>query len=149
MSSADPRRAKRTILAALATLPVRHVVTHDVLAAELGLNVRLVQTLLTALTAIERETVPWHRVVARGGAIGWGPNRDQQFARLVREGILVSPAGVVQDMARHALGALPQPGDLQPTGVAGVSNARPMSADVADPGPAAPTSRSRGMKSRP
>ena len=42
-------------------------------------------------------------MVAKGGAIGRGPHRDAQFARLVREGVPVSPAGIVQDMARVAI----------------------------------------------
>ena len=70
------------------------------LALKLGVPPPLVATMLSQLTEDEREIVPWHRVVAKGGAIGRGPHRERQFARLIQEGIVVSPAGIVQDLAR-------------------------------------------------
>ena len=85
---------------AAGTIPSGRVTTFDVLAESLGQPPALVHLMLSGLTEDERDFAPWHRVVAKGGAIGRGLHRDQQFARLVREGIPVSPAAIVQDMPR-------------------------------------------------
>lgn len=98
--------ARRGLLDLVRQVPVGRVVTIDQLARHFDLLSPLVTTLLAQLTEDERQSVPWHRVVAKGGAIGRGPHRDRQFAALLREGVLVSPAGVVQDMARVALPSL-------------------------------------------
>jgi len=128
---------KENLLTLLRTVPSGRVTTFDMLGEKLGQPAALVQLLLSALTDDEREIAPWHRVVAKGGAIGRGPHRDQQFARLIREGILVSPAGIIQDMPRFLVttfkGASPMqqpPPEIPP--------------HVPQPG-----HRSRGMKSRP
>jgi methylated-DNA-protein-cysteine methyltransferase-like protein len=128
---------KGNLLTLLRTIPCGRVTTFDMLAEELGQPAALVQLLLSALTEDEREIAPWHRVVAKGGAIGRGPHRDQQFARLIREGILVSPAGIVQDMPRFLVTTFEAASSVQQ---------RPpeVSPDVHQPG-----HRSRGMKSRP
>src|SRR5262245_49706948 len=99
-------RPKADLLALLRKVPLGYVTTAEGLAAEIGVPAPLVVTMLAQLDEDERDLVPWHRVVARGGGIGRGPHRDQQFARLVREGVTVSPAGIVQDLARHMLNAL-------------------------------------------
>ena len=62
----------------------RHIV--DMLALKLGVPPPVATCFM--LTEDEREIVPWHRVVAKGGAIGRGPLRDRQFARLSEEGIV-------------------------------------------------------------
>jgi methylated-DNA-protein-cysteine methyltransferase related protein len=116
-------------------IPAGAVVAVDLIAKQLGVIPTVVITLLANLTEDERETSPWHRVVAKGGAIGRGPHRDQQFAKLVREGVPVSPAGIVQDMNRVAVKDL----SLPPSG----ATKRP------EPPVAPPLSRSRGMKDRP
>jgi methylated-DNA-protein-cysteine methyltransferase-like protein len=128
---------KGNLLTLLRTIPSGRVTTFDMLAEELGQPAALVQLLLSALTEDEREIAPWHRVVAKGGAIGRGPHRDQQFARLIREGILVSPAGIVQDMPRFLVTTFEAASPVQQ---------RPpeIPPDVSPPG-----HRSRGMKSRP
>ncbi len=91
---------KVKLIAAMRKVPPGRVVTYDVLAAFLETPPRHVETLLGHLSDDEREGVSWHRAVAKGGAIGWGPVRDAKFQKLVREGVAVSPAGIVQDMAR-------------------------------------------------
>ena len=127
---------KAKLLAALRNVPAGRVVTSDTLAASLASNARLVETTLAQLSEDERDAVPWHRVVAKGGAIGWGPLRDAKFQRLIREGVSVSPAGIVQDMARSA--------------VTGLSQQLPAAKDARDTAtPLTPPSRSRGMKDRP
>jgi methylated-DNA-protein-cysteine methyltransferase related protein len=129
---------KAKLLAALRNVPQGRVVTHDTLAVLLASSPRLIETTLAQLSEDEREMVPWHRAVAKGGAIGRGPNRDQQFAKLIREGVAVSPAGIVQDMARTAVKDL----TVTPSAV----TKRP---DAALPPTLGPLSRSRGMKDRP
>ncbi len=127
---------KSKLLASLRKVPPGRVVTYDTLAAALSILPRHVETLLGHLSEDEREMVPWHRAVAKGGAIGWGLLRDAKFQKLVREGVAVSPAGIVQDMARSVvieLNSLP---------VLTKEQSQPLS-------PPAGLGRARGMKDRP
>jgi len=130
-------RSKADLLTLLRKVPLGRVTTAERLAAEIGIPAPLAVTILSQLTEDERDIVPWHRVVARGGGIGRGPHRDQQFARLVREGVMVSPAGIVQDLARHLLATLDEASLLNAARVE-----RP-------PREGKPAGRSRGMKLRP
>lgn len=131
------RRMAQDLLMLISTVPSGRVVGIDLLAQRLSVNPAVVTTLMTGLTEDERDRVPWHRVVAKGGAIGRGPHRDTHFARLVREGVPVSPAGIVQDMSRIAVTEL-------------VASAGPIPiADAKVCPPQQPLSRSRGMKDRP
>jgi methylated-DNA-protein-cysteine methyltransferase related protein len=123
---------KAELLELLQRIPLGRVTSPESLGDELGVPPSLVATLLAQLSEDERDLVPWYRVVAKGGAIGRGPHRDQQFARLVREGVMVSPAGIVQDLARHMVFAFDD-ASLQ---------------KGADEAPRA-GGRSRGMKQRP
>lgn len=97
-----PGHARLTgeILTRLRNVPAGRVTTFDALADDTGVAPRFVAHMLSTLSEDERQSVPWHRVVANGGALGYGPHRDSQFARLVREGVPVSPAGIVQDLAQ-------------------------------------------------
>ena len=130
--------SKSKLLANLRKVSAGRVVTYEALGQALSISPRHVETLLGNLSEDEREMVPWHRAVAKGGAIGRGPNRDQQFAKLVREGVAVSPAGIVQDMARVTIKDL----SALPPSVTKRPDAAP------SPAPAS-LSRSRGMKDRP
>ena len=130
------RRIKPELLTLLRNVPVGSVVTVDCLAVCLKVIPTVVATLLANLTIEERAVAPWHRVIAKGGAIGRGPHRDEQFARLVREGVPVAPAGIVQDMARVAVT------DIDPDAAARTKRFNTAL-------PAAPPSRSRGMKDHP
>ena len=137
MPGAGKSTTRVRVLALLARVPAGRVATIDVLAGEAGIVPQHITTILQSLSEDERQALPWHRAVAKGGAIGRGPWREAQFARLVREGISVSPAGVVQDMARAAIADLK---DVQ------------VSAKSSEPAAAAAPprlSRSRGMKDRP
>jgi methylated-DNA-protein-cysteine methyltransferase-like protein len=119
----------------LQRVPSGRVTTVEALAENLGEPAALVRSRLSQLTEDERDLVPWHRVVAKGGAIGRGPHRDQQFARLAREGVLVSPAGIVHDLPRFAVTTFS--GALE-------NNAAASGKPTVAP---AMLSRSRGMKS--
>jgi methylated-DNA-protein-cysteine methyltransferase-like protein len=132
-------RLKRDLLGLIHAIPRGRVATADALAAHLKTLQPLVATLLNHLTEEERDANPWHRVVAKGGAIGRGPNRDAQFARLLREGVPVSPAGVVQDMDRLSITA---------AALANLAAVKPRAPDREEPPPLSPA-RSRGMKDRP
>lgn len=122
------------LLDLLRKIPPGRVASVDRIAAELGRPAAVVRTMLAQLSDDEREVVPWHRVVAKGGAIGRGPYRDEQFARLVREGVMVSPAAIVQDLARQMIS------DFEEASLP--KNAKP----TESPGQGG---RSRGMKERP
>lgn len=113
------RQLRADLLAALALIPQGRVASVDLIAAKVRAPLPTVLRLLAELTEDERQLVPWHRAVRRGGAIGWGPHREAHFARLLREGIPVSPAGIVQDMPRNALSSFepketPKPAASQP-----------------------------------
>ena len=129
-------KAKAELIGLLRLVPVGRVVTLDAIAAELKTLPNFVATMINNLSSDERDIAPWHRVVAKGGAIGRGPHRDQQFARLVREGVMVSPAGIVQDMSRVV--------------TTDFDAVRAPKASVVDVAPIEkPAGRSRGMKSHP
>ena len=131
MAAAPSKTGTRAeLLTLIRKIPAGRVTTDETLADKIGVPPPLVGTLLGHLSGEERDLVPWHRIVAKGGAIGRGPHRDQQFARLIREGILVSPAGAVQDLARVMMVSFDEP-------------------PVRPEGPAKPGGRSRGMKSHP
>jgi methylated-DNA-protein-cysteine methyltransferase-like protein len=129
--------ARSEVLKILRKIPLGRVTSPDALAAASEIGTALVVTLLAQLSEDERELVPWHRVVAKGGAIGRGMHRDQQFARLAREGVMVSPAGVVQDLARHMISSFDDVALAENVGGSAVSAA------------SKPGGRSRGMKQRP
>ena len=138
MRAAAQVQIKTEILKLVRQVPSGRVTTFDAIAVRLKVPPRLVATVLTGLNENEREIVCWHRVVAQGGAIGRGPHRDQQFARLVREGVLVAPAGVVQDLTRVCLTAFDD-----------VKGGNRLGPAAAQPTASGPASRSRGMKDRP
>lgn len=130
--------------AALRSVPSGRVTTFEALALHAGAPVAEIITALARLNEDQRQMLPWHRVVAKGGAIGRGPWRERQFALLLQEGVPVAPAGIVQEMGHRAVTDFNDPGpDVPPlaAGATGKDGAR-----TASP---TPPSRSRGMKSRP
>ncbi len=129
--------SKAELLSLLRRIPLGRVASVESVAGEIGIPAALVLTMLTQMSEDDRELVPWHRVVAKGGAIGRGPHRDQQFARLVREGVMVSPAGIVQDLPRFMILAFAN---------ASLPIAAAAETEVNTPKPGG---RSRGMKQRP
>lgn len=136
VTSGADRRMRAEMLTLVRAIPLGSVATVDLIATALGVIPTVVTTVLGGLSEDERQMLAWYRVVAKGGAIGRGPHRDEQFAKLVREGVPVSPAGIVQDMGRVAVTT------LDPM-------APQVSRGAAAPVQPAPLSRSRGMKDRP
>lgn len=122
------------VMALVHAVPPGRVVRLDDLARHLGAPVPHIVHVLSRLDAERRATTPWHRVVAKGGAIGRGPFREAQLAGLAREGVAVSAAGVVQDMGRVTV----CPDDLDTVQTAQSQNIAPK-----------PGGRARGMKDRP
>lgn len=133
------------LMGLLAAIPAGRVTTPEAIAAQLDVAPAWVRTSIGRLNEDELQMVPWHRVVAAGGAIGRGPWQETQFARLVREGIAVSPAGIVQDMGRVLLADLANlprfPDGRAPSSLA--------SSTIPDGVPPVTSSRSRGMKDHP
>lgn len=139
---ASPVRGR--LLDALRQIPPGRVASTNQLAEHLNRSLPETTALLAHLSDDERQACPWHRVVAKGGAIGRGPWRERQFALLIREGVAVSPAGIVQDMARAAIAQFNAPAPTPQN-----ATQRTPEAGSAGPGKELPKGRSRGMKDRP
>lgn len=123
-------RLKAEILKVLMRVPAGRVVTHATLGDRWNVPPRYIAQVIAALSDKERQGVPWHRVVAPGGAIGRHALRDEQIARLEAEGVPVAPVGIVHELGERAIQDLDNPGPaLAPRAGSGA------------PG------RSRGMKS--
>ncbi len=129
------QRIKRDTLAILAGVPAGFVTTHGDIGRHIAVFPGHIAALVAQLDEAERETVPWWRLVADGGAIGRHAWRDQQIAHLKADGIVLSPVGIVQDLAERRVKDLAAPP---------VAIAKP-----ADAGPSAKLSRSRGMLGKP
>jgi methylated-DNA-protein-cysteine methyltransferase-like protein len=125
--------AKAAILDLAQHIPAGRIATYAQFSLKLKVMVPQVAAVFAALSDVERARIPWWRIVADGGAIGRHPHRDEQMQRLRDEGLLVSPAGIVQDMAAVRVADLspPRPGTPAP--------------HAAPP----PRARSRGMKDKP
>ncbi len=135
MSSSDPHaRIKAEVLALAAHVPAGRVATHAQFSIKLKVISRQIATIFAGLDDAERARVPWWRIVADGGAIGRHPHRDEQMQRLRDEGLLVSPAGIVQELAARRVTELSMPRPGQPK---------------APPPPPPSRSRARGMKDKP
>lgn len=132
--TAQGRRAD--VLEVIGRIPRGRVATHRQIGMHLSIAPAHIAAMLTTLDDAERASAPWWRVVADGGAIGRHAARDTQMQMLRAEGLLVAPAGIVQDLADRRVRSLeaPRPGD------------QPRDEPVA---PTQPQARSRGMKGRP
>lgn len=149
MSGSPPfAHIKTDVVAIIAALPRGRVTSFTAIGTCLGVMPRHVQTIVADLDAAEATSLPWHRVVADGGAVGRHPRRDEQMARLKADGLTVSPVGIVAGLEHAMLTAVtrPLPGKGPPT-AAGAT------ADGADAPPSestpSPPSRSRGRFDRP
>jgi alkylated DNA nucleotide flippase Atl1 len=134
-NSAAYDRIKRETLTLVSRIPAGYVSTHGDIGRQLAVQTRHVAHILAELDATERDTTPWWRIVAQGGAIGRHTWRDDQIARLKKDGITLSGAGIVQDMADRRVKDLSNP--------PAVPLARPGHTTAGGSG------RSRGMKSHP
>ena len=123
------------LLALVSGIPTGYVCTHGALGRRSALQPRHVAHVLAPLGDADRAICPWWRVVADGGAIGRHVLRDEQIARLAGDGVPLSAAGIVQELAARRIDDL----DAPPTS--------PFASPAA--GAEAARSRSRGMKSHP
>ena len=123
------------VLRLTATLPAGRLTTFGALGNQLKASPRHIATLLAAIAEDAETDIPWHRVVADGGAVGRHERRGEQIRRLQAEGIAVSTGGFVQDFVRVA--------------VLDLSGPMPSASPSPQPGAATLLGRSRGMKDRP
>lgn len=124
----DPRTLAQ-LAPLLAAVAPGCVVTHRMVASALGTTIPRVMQIVAGLAAHET-ALPWWRIVADGGAIGRLSHRDAQIEKLKAEGLLVSPAGIVQGLAGR---------------IAGAPDAGPFPVHSSGTAP----SRARGMKGKP
>ncbi len=94
-------RIKADVMAIAMRIPLGRVVTHKQIGAHLRVMPRHVAYILATLDDGDREGVPWWRVVADGGAVGRHLRRDEQMQRLRSDGVVLSPVGIVQDLAER------------------------------------------------
>jgi methylated-DNA-protein-cysteine methyltransferase-like protein len=134
-NSAAYARIKSELVSIVASIPAGYVSTHGAMGRHLAVYSRHVAYILATLDEMERETIPWWRVVADGGAIGRHQRRDDQMARLRQDGVPLSGVGIVQELAERRVSDLSAP----------PAAPFPRRSDPAAAGP----SRSRGMKSHP
>jgi len=125
-------RAATELRAIIGRIPRGRVATHRLVAAALKVTIPQLIRMIAELDEAERKVLPWHRVVAEGGAVGRHDWREIQIAALRAEGIPVAPAGIVDELASRRLVSLDAP-------------APPI--EPASPG--VPKGRARGMKDRP
>jgi len=126
-------RIKKEILHIVSQVPKGWVTTNGDIGRALSVHARHVAYILTTLDDLDRETVPWWRVVAEGGAVGRHKRRDAQMLALRGDGVPLSGVGVVQDFSARRIPSLQAP------------PAAPFAATAEQEG--RPPSRSRGMKS--
>jgi methylated-DNA-protein-cysteine methyltransferase related protein len=127
-------RIKGDVIAIVTKIPAGRLATHGAIGQYLAVFPRHVAYVLATLDDLERETVPWWRVVADGGAIGRHQRRDDQMQRLKAEGCAVAPVGIVQDFAERVIRDVANPPTV-PLEPSTTSDGKP--------------ARSRGMRGRP
>ena len=126
-------RIKKEIFDIVSRVPSGWVTTNGDIGRALSVQPRHVAYILTTLDDLDRETIPWWRVVAEGGAVGRHKRRDAQLLALRNDGVPLSGVGVVQDFSARRIPSLQKP---------------PTAAFISAPEPdGRPPSRSRGMKS--
>jgi methylated-DNA-protein-cysteine methyltransferase-like protein len=91
-------RIKGEVLGVVRDVPYGRVTSYAAVGRHLGVMARHVAYVLAMLGSDERTDLPWHRVVAEGGAInrtkrGRGAEQD---ARLVSEGVAVANGRVTE-----------------------------------------------------
>ena len=125
-------QAKKRMLELMARIPRGRLATHVQLSHALNIDRRQIAALLLQLDDAERAGVPWHRVVADGGAIGRHPHREVQMALLRADGVPVAPAGIAQELGERQIESFD--GVIQP---------------IEPPPPEQARSRARGTKASP
>lgn len=109
MSASAHARINRDLLSLVARVPAGYVVTYRQIGDHLKVSPQHIANVVTGLDDDDRKKVPWWRVVADGGAIGRHPRRDEHFRRLVEEGNVLSPVGIVQDLAARRVPDIANP----------------------------------------
>ena len=92
----------RNVRKVIRSIPRGRVATYAQVAALAG-NPRAVRGVVWILhSSSEAAKLPWHRVINSRGAISLPPGRgfEEQRAKLIAEGVPVSPAGKI-DLARY------------------------------------------------
>jgi methylated-DNA-protein-cysteine methyltransferase related protein len=94
-------RIRADVLGIVRDVPYGRVCTYAAIGQHLDVMARHVAYILATLKDEERLGLPWHRVVAESGATNNTKNGcgDQQRAALEAEGVLISPKGIVSDLA--------------------------------------------------
>ncbi|WP_396208570.1 MGMT family protein [Gemmatimonas sp.] len=108
-------RMNNDILAVVRAIPVGRITTVDAISQYLNVPTRHVHYLLARRDDLERESSPWHRVLAHRGAIGRGlydARGRSQVELLAAEGVEVGYRGKVTGFAARYF----QP-SLETTGV--------------------------------
>ena len=100
---------KADVMAVIASVPRGKVTTFAAIGQCLGVMARHVSTIVSGLDGEEYDAVPWHRVVAEGGAVGRHQRRYEQIARLRADGLVVSPAGIVAGLEHAMLKTIERP----------------------------------------
>ena len=129
-------RARKDLIALVGRIPCGWVAAIGDVSRQLATNQPHVAQLLAGLGGDGEADVPWWRVVADGGAVGRHPRRDEQIKLLKADGLLVSGAGIVQEMADRRIKDLSAP----------PSEPFARASDAPD---GVRPARSRGMKSHP
>ena len=139
MSSPAYDRIKAEVLAIASRIPPGRVSTHGQIGTHLKVFSRHIAHLVTALDERDRAATPWWRVVADGGAVGRHRHRDEQIQRLKHDGVVVSPAGIVQDLQSRLMKNLsaPLPGAPLPGASTRPENQAPVKPRI------------RGMRAKP
>lgn len=140
---------KADVVAVIASVPRGKVVSFAAIGRCLGIMSRHVSTIVAGLEAAEVAALPWHRVVADGGAVGRHPRRDEHIARLRADGLTVSPAGIVAGLEHAMLTEVTRPAPgfrIQEDGPVASGQTGPQPSASSGP---APLSRARGRFDRP
>ena len=105
-------RIKNDLKRIVEAVPAARVITYASAGAYLDVAPRHVAYILSTLNEIEREIIPWHRVVAADGTLGpskKGERGLEQIARLSAEGVAVLPDGRLRDFNEILIDVLDVP----------------------------------------
>lgn len=102
-------RLRADLVALLARIPRGYVAAIGDVSRHLSAYQPHVTQVLAHIDSTEEQPAPWWRVVADGGAVGRHPRREEQMARLREDGIIVSAAGIVQEMTERRVKDLASP----------------------------------------
>lgn len=111
-------RMNDDILRVVHAIPAGRVTTVDAISQFLGVPARQVSYLLARRFDAERESAPWHRVLAYRGAIGrplMGADGRSQIERLAEEGVTIGYRGRLDDFAQRVYVLTPESTGVTPS----------------------------------